>query len=239
LSEGGDEELKFFEFDTAEEALIAASAAMEANANAATAKSIQATALPLATSISLGTSAPKQHANLKKSPASNPLADLKQQSHAISAQATKPSLSQALTKQHANLNRPPATNPLADRMQNDPSSQNRTRVKLFMLPPAACVDNQEKHQVFAIDLVENRNGQIVWTHKPDAWLQLFTADKCLALEEGGHRADPFFHNLLVGCQRSQPKGPNGNQMSSFVGADPSHQSVQSYKVGEHWKKLGA
>jgi hypothetical protein len=160
-----------FEFDT-EEALIAASVTMETNANPATAKSVQAATLPLATPISLGTSAPKQHANLKRPPTSNPLADLKQQSHGISTQATKPSLSQVLTKQHANLKRPPATNPLADRTQNNLSSQNGTRVKLFMLPPAMCVDDQEKYQVFAIDLVENRNGQTIWTHKPDAWLQL-------------------------------------------------------------------
>jgi hypothetical protein len=92
-------------------------------------------------------------------------------------------------------------------MQNNPSSQNGKSVKLFMLPKAMWVVDQEKHQVFAIDRVENRNGQTIWTHKADAWLQLFTADKELVLE-GGHRADPFFHNLLVGCQRSQPKGPN-------------------------------
>jgi hypothetical protein len=203
-----DEEFKLFEFDT-KEALIAASVTMETNANPATAKSVQAATLPLATPISLGTSTPKQYANLKRPPStSNPLADLKQQSHGISTQATKPSLSQVLTKQYANLKRPPATNPLADRIQNNLSSQNGTSIKLFMLPPAMCVDDQEKYQVFAIDLVENRNGQTIWTHKPDAWLQLFTTDKELALEEGGHRADPFFHNLLVGYQRSQPKGPN-------------------------------
>ena len=67
-----------------------------------------------------------------------------------------------------------------------------------MLPPAACVAEQEKYQVFAIDLVENRTGQTLWTHKPDAWLQLFTTDKDLPSEEGGNRDDPFFNNLLVG-----------------------------------------
>jgi hypothetical protein len=75
-----DEEFKLFEFDT-KEALIAASVTKETNANPATAKSVQAATPPLATPISLGTSTPKQHANLKRPPTSNPLADLKQQSH--------------------------------------------------------------------------------------------------------------------------------------------------------------
>jgi hypothetical protein len=185
------------EFDT-EEALIAASAAMETNADPVTAKSVQAATLPLATPISLATSAPMQRANLKKTPTSNPLANLKQH-----GQATEPSLSQALTQQHANLQGPSASNPLADRMQNDLlSSQNGTSIKLFMLPPAACVADQEKCQIFAIDLVENRSPAKL------CGLQLFTTDKNLALEEGGHCADPLFHNLLVGCQQSQPQGPN-------------------------------
>jgi hypothetical protein len=213
LSQGGEEQFKLFEFDT-KEAMIAASAAMETDS----AQSIQAAAPPLATPISLATSMLKQHANLKKPPLSNTMADLKQPSQAISTQkqpiqaiftqGTEPSLSQRLTNQFADLKRAPATNPLANRIQNDLSSQNGTGIKLFMLPPAVCVSEQEKYQVFAIDLVENRTGQTLWTHKPDAWLQLFTADHDLSLEEGGHRADPFFHNLLVGYQRSKPKGPN-------------------------------
>jgi hypothetical protein len=205
LSNGSDEQFKLFEFDT-KEAMIAASAAMETDSNPATAQSIQAATLPLATPISLATSTPKQYANLKKPPPSNPY--LKQPSQAISTQGTKSSLSQILTNQFADLKRAPTTNPLANRIQNDLSSQNGTGIKLFMLPPAACVAEQEKYQVFAIDLVENRTGQTLWTHKPDAWLQLFTTDKDLPSEEGGNRADPFFHNLLVGYQRSQPKGPN-------------------------------
>jgi hypothetical protein len=77
-----------------------------------------------------------------------------------------------------------------------------------MLPPTTCVSDKQKCQVFAIDLVDNRTGQTAWTHKPEAWLQLFATDQDLSVDEGGHRADPFFHNLLVGHQRSQAKGPN-------------------------------
>jgi hypothetical protein len=207
LCEGGAEQFKLFEFDT-KEAMIAASAAIETNSNPVTAQSIQAATLSFGTPISLESSTPKQYANLKKPPPSNPMADLKQPSQAISTQGTKPSLSQKLTNQFAELKRAPATNPLANQIQSDLSSRSGTGIKLFMLPPAVCVAEQEKYQVFAIDLVENRTGQTLWTHKPDAWLQLFTTDKGLALEEGGHRADDFFHNLLVGYQRSQPKGPN-------------------------------
>jgi hypothetical protein len=213
LSQGGEEQFKLFEFDT-KEAMIAASAAMETDS----AQSVQAAAPPLATPISLATSMLKQHANLKKPPLSNAMADLKQPSQAISTQkqpiqaiftqGTEPSLSQRLTNQFADLKRAPATNPLANQIQSDLSSRSGTGIKLFMLPPAVCVEDQEKYQVFAIDLLENRNGQTLWTHKPDAWLQLFTTDKDLPLEEGGHRADPFFHNLLVGGRRKEPKGPN-------------------------------
>jgi hypothetical protein len=167
MSEGSDEELQLFEFDS-KEALTAASAAIKTNADPATAKSIQAATLPLATPISLATSKPKQYANLKKPPTSNPMADLKQQSQAISAQATKSSLSLVLTNQFANLKQRPATNPLADKIQNDLSSSSGTCTKLFMLPPTVCVTDQEMYQVFAIDLVEKRNGQTLWTHKPDA-----------------------------------------------------------------------
>ena len=57
LSNGSDEQFKLFEFDT-KEAMIAASAAMETDYNPATAQSIQAATLPLATPISLATSTP-------------------------------------------------------------------------------------------------------------------------------------------------------------------------------------
>jgi hypothetical protein len=210
MSKGNDEEVKLVEFDTKED-MDAACAEIETNADPATAKSIQAAnTLPLATTISLVTTTPKKFANLKQPPpTSSPMADLKQQSQvAISAEATKSSLSLVLHNQFASLKRAGTTNQLADKLQKDLSSSSGTGIKLFMLPPAVCVEDQEKYQVFAIDLLENRNGQTLWTHKPDAWLQLFTTDKDLPLEDGGHRADPFFHNLLVGGRRNEPKGPN-------------------------------
>jgi hypothetical protein len=202
MSKGNDEEVKLFEFDTKED-MDAASAEIETNADPATAKSIQAATLPLATTISLVTS------NLKKPPTSNPMADLKQRSPApISTGATKPSLSLAMSNEFANLKPRATINLLADKLQSDLSGSMGTCARLFLLPPTVCVADQEMYQVFAIDLIENRNGQTLWTHKPDAWLRLFTMDRDLSLDEGGQRADPFFHNLLVGYQRSQPKGPN-------------------------------
>jgi hypothetical protein len=115
-------------------------------------------------------------------------------------------LSQAV---FARLKKPvPASNPLANHVQQKLSGINGTSLKLSLFPQATCVTNQEKYQVFAIDFVENKTDNTVWTHKPDAWCNLFQIDEELSYEDGGHRIDSFFYCLESASPRSESRGPN-------------------------------
>jgi hypothetical protein len=118
-------------------------------------------------------------------------------------------LSAAVSKQYARLNKPAiASNKLASQLQQKLSGLNGTSLKLLLFPEAVCVTDNEKYQVFAIDLVENKSDSTVWTHKPDAWSKLFQMDEELTEEEGGHTIEPFFYSLQATCPRSEAKGPN-------------------------------
>ena len=118
-------------------------------------------------------------------------------------------LSQAVSEQYARLNKPAvASNKLAAHLQQTLSGLNGTSLKLLLFPETVCVTDDEKYQVFAIDVVENKTGNTLWTHKPDAWSKLFQLDEELAVEDGGHNIDPFFYSLQATCPRSVPKGPN-------------------------------
>jgi hypothetical protein len=115
-------------------------------------------------------------------------------------------LSQAL---YARLKKPvTASNPLASHVQQKLSGINGTSLKLSLFPQATCVSNQEQYQVFAIDLVENKTDNTLWTHKPEAWCSLFQIDEELTHENGGQRIDNFFYCLQFASPRSEPKGPN-------------------------------
>ena len=110
---------------------------------------------------------------------------------------------------HARLEKKtPDSNPLAARVANKLSSINGASLKLSLFPQELCVTDQHKYQVFAIDFVENKTGSSVWTHKPDAWTNIFQADEELTEEDGGRTLDPFFHSLNSASPHSEPKGPN-------------------------------
>ncbi len=118
-------------------------------------------------------------------------------------------LSAAVSKQYARLNKPAAaSNKLASHLQQKLAGLNGTSLKLLLFPETVCVTDNEKYQVFAIDLVENKTDCTVWTHKPDAWSKLFQMDEELAVEDGGHAIEPFFYSLQATCPRSVAKGPN-------------------------------
>ena len=119
------------------------------------------------------------------------------------------SLSQALSTKYARFKKPEASkNVLADKVKQKLSGINGTSLKLSLFPEATHLQDQEKYQVFAIDFVENKTENTVWTHKPDAWLNVFEVDEELPSEEGGQSIDPFFYSLQQSCPRSEAKGPN-------------------------------
>ena len=118
-------------------------------------------------------------------------------------------LSTAISKEYARLNKPAAaSNKLATHLQQKLSGMNGTSLKLLLFPETLCITDNEKYQVFAIDLVENKSDGTVWTHKPDAWSKVFQMDEELTEEDGGHTIEPFFYSLQATCPRSVPKGPN-------------------------------
>lgn len=80
--------------------------------------------------------------------------------------------------------------------------------QLTLLPEKLCLSDNQSYQVFAIDLVENRSNNTLWTHKPSAWEQVFNMDRTLSQGDGGHNIDEFFYNLRSTFRRNIPKGPN-------------------------------
>jgi hypothetical protein len=69
------------------------------------------------------------------------------------------------------------------------------RFQLILLPPVLCVSDNQSYQVFAIDLIKNKSCNTLWTHKASAWAAVFSMDKSLSQEEGGHNIVNFFYNL--------------------------------------------
>jgi hypothetical protein len=82
------------------------------------------------------------------------------------------------------------------------------RLQIILFPPIKSISDNQAYQVFAIDVLENRNGNTLWTHKPSAWQDIFTMDQSLSQEQGGHNIDPFFYSLRYTFRRNVPKGPN-------------------------------
>jgi hypothetical protein len=150
---------------------------------------------------------PPTHTPIFTSTASRPLAA----SVPVSPNPHSSPLSQATSTKYARFKKTPAVENLgvlAVKLEEKLSSINGTSLKLSLFPQATCVNDQDQYQVFAIDLVENKTDNTVWTHKPDAWKQVFQVDEDLTSEDGDQRIDPFFYSLEKACPRSVAKGPN-------------------------------
>jgi hypothetical protein len=97
---------------------------------------------------------------------------------------------------------------LADNLKTYYSSAG-SRFQLTLLPQILSVSDKQAYQIFALDLIENKSSNTLWTHKPSAWERVFKMDKSLPSEEGGHNiVDEFFYSLRSTFRRNISKGPN-------------------------------